>query len=242
MNKGNFELLIMGAGRGGTSLIAGLLDGHSRLEIAFEQFASAYLMGRQLPAAISANYFERTRSFLAACDAQASQFPEQVWGNKITTEQLQALQKHNAIESNTKINLLDEFFLRTFESKKVIFILRDGRSCSISKVNRTGVDLEKACSRWVFSVKVYRYLREHQGNWYTLKYEDLVADPERIMRDVCIFLGLEFEPEMLLDGPKSPKMLAEYRQTAIAHKTPITAFPEQHLEGIRGELEYCGYL
>ncbi|MGL4316274.1 MAG: sulfotransferase family protein [Pseudomonas sp.] len=241
MNNGCFELLLIGAGRGGTSLLAGILDAHSRLEIAFEQHAAAYLMGRKLSAEAATNYYERTRTFLSACEDSARHFPNMVWGNKITTEQLRALQKHNAIESHAKIDLLDEFFQRTFQGKKVVFILRDGRSCAISKVNRTGVDIEQACSRWLFSARVYRYLREHEGNWHTLKYEDLVAEPERTTRALCTFLGLEFEPDMLIKGPNSPKMLAEYRQTEIVPKTPIKALPEQYLEQLRGELGYCGY-
>ncbi len=242
MNNGHFEILIIGAGRGGTSLLAGILDAHSRLEVAFEQFAAAYLMGRQLPTEKADNYHERTSAFLAACDASAATFPEHIWGNKITTEQLRPLQKHNAIEGHEPIDLLPEFFQKTLHGKKVIFILRDGRSCVISKINRTGVDIAWACSRWLFSAKVYRYLREHQGNWHTLKYEDLVADPEKTTRGICTFLGLDFEPGMLTEGPNNPKMLADYRQSGIEQKTPIKALPVEYLEQLRADLEYCGYL
>lgn len=242
MNTGRFELLILGAGRGGTSLLAGILDAHSHLEIAFEQFAAAYLMGRQLPVEKADNYHERTSAFLAACDASAATFPEHIWGNKITTEQLRSLQKHNAIEGYEPIDLLPEFFQKTLHGKKVIFILRDGRSCVISKINRTGTDIAWACSRWLFSAKVYRYLREHQGDWHTLKYEDLVADPEKATRSICAFLGLDFEPGMLTEGPNNPKMLADYRQSGIEQKTPIKALPAEYLEQLRADLEYCGYL
>lgn len=242
MQNGKFEILLLGAGRGGTSLLAGILDAHSQLEIAFEQFAAAYLMGQQLPVEIASNYHERTRTFLQACDSAAHQFPTAVWGNKITTEQLRALQKHNTIESYVKIDFLDEFFQRTLKGKKVIFILRDGRSCIISKVNRTGIDLNQACIRWLFSAKVYRYLREHDGDWHIVKYEDLVAEPEQTTRSLCAFLGLDFEPDMLLKGPSNPKMLADYRQAGIEQKTPIKTLPGEYLEQLRADLEYCGYV
>ncbi len=199
-------------------------------------------MGRKLPAETAANYHERTHRFISACEDTASKFPTVVWGNKITTEQLRALQKHNAVEGHTNLDVLDEFFQRTLKGKKVVFIMRDGRSCAVSKVNRTGVDLDQACSRWLYSARVYRYLHEHEGDWHTLKYEDLVDDPERTVQGLCKFLGIEFEPDMLIKGPNSQKMRAEYRQTEIVQKTPIKALPEQYLEQLRSELQYCGYL
>ena len=241
MNAGRFEILIIGAGRGGTSLLAGILDGHSHLEIAFEQYAG-YLMGRQLFAEKADSYFVRTSAFLAACDASAASFPGLIWGNKITTEQLRPLQKHNTIAGYEPIDLLPEFFQRTMHGKRIIFILRDGRSCVISKVNRTGCDLAWACSRWLFSAKIYRYLREHQGDWHTLKYEELVADPEKTTRAICAFLGLDFEPSMLTEGPNNPKMLAEYRQSGIEQKAIVKSLPDEYLAQLQGDLEYCGYL
>lgn len=35
------------------------------------------------------------------------------------------------------------------------------------------------------------------GSWMRLKYEDLVREPERELRRVCAFLGIEFDPAML---------------------------------------------
>ena len=40
----SFEFLVIGAGRSGTSLLAGLLDSHSRLELGFEQDSEAILL------------------------------------------------------------------------------------------------------------------------------------------------------------------------------------------------------
>ncbi len=242
MKYGSFELLLLGAGRGGTSLLAGILDAHSQLEIAFEQFATAYLMGQELADEKAQNYYERTRAFLEACNNAAQQHTAHIWGNKITTEQLRALQKHNAVEGNRQIDLLHEFFQNTMAGKKIVFILRDGRSCVMSKVNRTDSDFAWACSRWIFSARVYRYLQERKGDWHTLKYEDLVADPEATTRRICEFLGLTFEPAMLTDGPNNPKMLGEYRQSGIEQKTQVKDLPVQYHEQLREELAYCGYL
>lgn len=242
MNQGCFEILIVGAGRGGTSLLAGILDAHPQLEIAFEQFSADYLMGRALSPESARNYFKRVEAFRNACDQAAKQFPNSIWGNKITTEQLRALQKHNSIEGNNKIDILQQFFGESFRDKKTIFILRDGRACSLSKTNRTGIDLVQACTRWQFSAKVYRYLNEHRGNWHIVKYEDLVSNPSYTVADVCDFLEIEYAEDMLLKGTDNPKMLQEYRQQSIVEKRQVSALPENCLQLIKEDLIYCGYL
>ena len=45
MSADNFEFLVIGAGRGGTSLLAGLLDFHDQLDVGFEQYSEACLAG-----------------------------------------------------------------------------------------------------------------------------------------------------------------------------------------------------
>jgi len=39
--------------------------------------------------------------------------------------------------------------------------------------------------------------RKHGGQIYRVRYEDLVQDPEREIRQICDFLSLEYEPSML---------------------------------------------
>jgi hypothetical protein len=48
----------------------------------------------------------------------------------------------------------------------------------------TVLALRRASARW-------------PGRFLSVRYEDLVADPEGRVREVCSFLGLDFEPEML---------------------------------------------
>src|SRR5688572_18317428 len=240
--------LIVGAGRGGTSLLTGLLDIHSRLEVGFELFAIDYLMGSKKA---RASFFasrrkerlihERVDSFRSACIAEAEKFPGRLWGNKITTEQIYGLEEHNRLNPGAEVDVLDFFFREGLPGVKVVFILRDGRTCVRSKMNRTGQAVELACDRWKFSVEAYRYLIERHPDHQTLKFEDLLEDPVAELSKVCDFLGVPFEPEML-EGTKSLKLPPEYRQDSfVKAKSAKSISDEGWYPLIEEELRYCGY-
>jgi hypothetical protein len=145
MPDDNFEFLVIGAGRSGTSLLAGLLDFHDRLEVGFEQFSEGYLMGAALATSGPAIFDDRVRAFLDSCRDEARRYPGRIYGNKITTEQLFGLEDHNTANPDAKIDVFDRFFNHFMKGRKIVFVLRDGRTCVRSKVARTGQSVELAC-------------------------------------------------------------------------------------------------
>jgi len=86
----NFDFLIVGAGRGGTSLLTGVLDSHPNVVVSFEKFAIDCLMrlGLQMPAGEIKPTLAQTRSaeFRDQCEREARKQTGKKWGNKITTE------------------------------------------------------------------------------------------------------------------------------------------------------------
>ena len=113
MAADNFEFLVIGAGRGGTSLLAGLLDFHDQLDVGFEQYSEAYLAGTALADVKGPDIFEtRVLAFLRSCQEEATRVPDQRYGNKITTEHLFGLEDHNVANPDAKTDVLDMFFNR----------------------------------------------------------------------------------------------------------------------------------
>lgn len=227
-----FEFLILGAGRGGTSLLMALLDTHSRLEVMSEYASVACLMDE------SRDVFERVGAFKKACLAEAARHADKMWGNKITTEQLSALASGSP---SADFDVLSYFFNEAFAGTKVVFILRDGRTCVRSKVERTGQSYETACMRWNYSVQVYRYLSADPGRHLLTKFEDLLMDAPGVLRRITDFLGVPFE-EGMLSGTDNPKLLPEYRNTGFdLEKMHLGAVADWH-GLIQENLRYCGYL
>lgn len=246
VSSNNFKFLIMGPGRGGTSLLTGLLDNHSILEVGFELFTAKCLMGQSFISKLfhrkNKLIYDRLRAFRKACIKESRKFPGKIWGNKVTTEQLYGLEDHNIANPNSKVNIINIFFRESVPDIKIIFIIRDGRTCIRSKIARTGQPLELACSRWKFAVEAYRYLKEVHSNNIIVRFEDLIENPRVVLVEICAFLGISFE-EKMLEGTENRKIPQEYRnKTFDKTKISLDNIPEECYPFIADELKYCGYL
>lgn len=235
-SKKKFNILVLGAGRGGTSLIASLLDAHPKLEIALEAYAQKHLVS----GANGTNESElkiRLKEFLVACEKDASQSHFPTWGNKITTEQLGFLEQWT--EAQIAKNIV---YKKLLKDKKLIFITRDGRSCIQSKMRRTNCDLETALNYWKHSVNYLMFLRAQADvQLHSLKFENLVANPEKELREVCEFLQLEYNP-IMLSGTGSNRIHSDYRQDRInPEKATLNAEALAIGKLVKKELAYLNY-
>ena len=240
------RFFVVGAGRGGTSLLAALLDAHPDLRVGFEFESVSCLKGeamsideREARATIAR---DRLRVFAERCGLEAGRYRRRLWGNKITTEQIAGLEDHNRANPDRPLDVLQLLFREQFPDTKVVFILRDGRTCVRSKVRRTGQSVEVACERWRYSVQVLEYLRTCESDLHELKYEDLVADPDVVLCRVCQFLGVTVHPGML-KGTASSRLRPEYRLPEVRQgDTGLGGVPEGCEAALEPELRALGYL
>ena len=87
-----------------------------------------------------------------------------------------------------------------FPEARFIHLTRDYRDqiVSMKKMDFEMPDPALVAYRWKLSVKeVSAFSMKYPDRFYTLKYEDLVTNPELKMRDVCGFLGIDYAEEML---------------------------------------------
>lgn len=89
-----------------------------------------------------------------------------------------------------------------FPDAKYIHIIRDGRDVAISFArtpwwhNDIGQNLERWCAEINQIINsAHQILRPNQ--FFQLRYEDVVEQPETIIRQICDFLGVVFEVTML---------------------------------------------
>lgn len=227
-----FEFLIVGTGRGGTSLLMGLLDSHSKLEVASEYASASNLKD------VSRNINARVEAFKQACLEEAARHPDKIWGNKILTDQVYALESG---APHPEFDVLNYFFNEAFPATKVVFILRDGRTAVRSKVNRGGVTYEKACRDWNRSVEMYKFILKYPGRYLTVRFEDLLVKPSAVLTQITDYLGVPYELAMLA-GTDNPKLLPEYRNPGFYLSKMNIGKPGEWQGLIAENLRFCGYV
>ena len=95
---------------------------------------------------------------------------------------------------------MDDIF-DAFPSAKIIHMMRDPRDRYASAKTRW-TDMKgrvgAGTAMWLESVKLARRgQRKYPNQYMVVRYEDLVAQPEPMLRKICEFLGEEYVPEML---------------------------------------------
>jgi tetratricopeptide (TPR) repeat protein len=87
-------------------------------------------------------------------------------------------------------------FLHFFPRGRFINMIRDGRDVCLSLMNRRDFSPQSAAERWRLSIQAGQRVA-HRERVYTLRYEDLVTQPEATMRDLMAWLEISFTPSML---------------------------------------------
>jgi hypothetical protein len=117
-----------------------------------------------------------------------------------------------------------DILLKVFPDTKVILIVRDVRDIALSYRKKWGRDVYLCSAKWAQRMRQGRKQIESlpQGQGMVMRYEDLVADPEKHARELCEFLGLPFSATMLehnkydKDKPKGKRELND-RPIAVDH-------------------------
>jgi hypothetical protein len=217
LTPGGPPLLILGVRRSGTTLLRVMLDRHSRLAVPDESYFVPQLADRHLRRIDADDFVDdllrlntlaewevpidkvraRLRDGMPVGAAIATVYAvyaeergKERWGDK-TPMYMQNLR------------LLDHLF----PDARFVHLIRDGRDAALSFLAmprgivtetwmhpRTSADF--AC-QWATEVAAARRLgRRASGRYLEVRYEDLVADVEAVLRGICGFAGLEYEPAM----------------------------------------------
>ena len=120
--------------------------------------------------------------------------------------------------------------LRWFPNGRIVHMIRDPRAIFVSELRRrrkTSTSLYNQLRRFEFLYKLFillqttilwfesvyrcsKYKKIYPDNYYALRFEDLVRDPENYINQVCSFLGVDFQNKMLEQSvPRNP-MLAGF--------------------------------
>jgi hypothetical protein len=94
-----------------------------------------------------------------------------------------------------------DVIFRAYPGARILHIVRDPRDRFASalkrwKVIRGGVG--SGAGMWLDSVRIgYHNLRKYPNQYRFVRYESLASEPEKMMREICDFIGEKYTPEML---------------------------------------------
>ena len=97
-----------------------------------------------------------------------------------------------------------DLLAQLFPSAQFIHLIRDGRDVALSMIEKWGkserhIDLYFAARSWKRRLRqaFASATRLGRDRYYELRYEQLAADPEPWLREICSFLGEEYVPAMV---------------------------------------------
>lgn len=125
---------------------------------------------------------------------------------------------------------------KLFPEAKIIHLVRDYRDNYLSLVN---VNFEVpivplVVYRWKFALRQANKLRKkHPDLIYSLRYEDLAADPEKHFREVCRFMDIEFDPAVLTFHEKKTEFESAYagsNEIKVIHKSLLNPISTSRMD------------
>jgi len=260
-------VIVLGVGRSGTTLLRVMLDRNTTLAIPYESFfvlPLAHRHGRR-PRVVAflddVGRFPQLREWGIAPEDVAPRLRE----GMTTGEAIAAIFETYA-EQRGKPRWGDKTPLymqslplleRLFPDAVWIHLVRDGRDAALSFLalpegfsGKTWAQPRTAAqfaARWRSEILAARRIR---GHYLELRYEDLVAEPEREVRRVCEHASLPWEPAMLdHTGVSEVAQMPEHRNIAKPPtaglrdwRTEMSREDALAFEGVAGDvLRSAGY-
>jgi len=181
------HLLLIGAPRSGTTLLATMIGRHTEVGMVNED-----VTGRGI------------RKVLG----------KQISGNKLCVpNQIRLARRHFfAATALKKLGLVAEapkskYSIQDYldlPNLKLIAIIRGGGSIS-SMMVRGRQRLRKAARRWAEAIETIEKIKRQYGERVlVVNFEDLLLEPEAVLRQVCAFLNLTFQEPMLHASEDNP--------------------------------------
>lgn len=229
-------LFLVGCGRSGTTMLRGMLNAHPELAIPPEShFIPALWRVR--------GRFERGGTLdtrrMARAITRSSRFtqwevPRELLERRIASARgggfvevvsaafMAYADAHGKVRwgDKTPNYALDVALLaHIFPDARFVHLVRDGRDVALSLVEVPWWPwrLSEAAEVWARWAGCARADGRALGDRYIeIRYERLVAEPERVLREVCTFAGLGYRPSMLGAG-REAQGIAEHKKTYHRH-------------------------
>ncbi|MEI5521248.1 sulfotransferase [Streptomyces brasiliscabiei] len=201
-------VFIMSPVRSGSTLLRMLMNAHSRLHSPHE------LHIRRLEVGYGSKLSQKAMS---ALDLERGDLEHLLW-DRVMHRELVKSGKDFVVEKTPSNAFVYERIRDCWPDARFVFLLRHPVSIAQSwhEGDPDKRDYDEAAADALRYMKAVEKAREGLTGGHTVRYEDITADPEKQMRGLCDFLGIDFEPAMLDYGRKDDaqvvKGLGDWRE------------------------------
>jgi len=183
--------VVVGLQRTGTTLLASMLGRHPEINMLFESVTkdSLKLIGK-----------EWNGNKLLAYRQIRQKTRSSYWGhfiNRVSNLDFRKKNRHHLVRPYPTSKMSIEDYKK--EGAVFITIERDKESSINSMKKRAGQSEKQASFEWEEGMKIINDLKLEGA--YSLTFVDLVNDSEKVLKEICQFLELEYL-EKMLEGPK----------------------------------------
>jgi hypothetical protein len=214
---------VVGMNRSGTTLLRMMLDAHPQLTIPPEtHFVPALIKACREPGATPE-------------DALAAMKSAREWGDfGFSDEEMLGRLRATKMRPGQAVRTFYEAYMeqqgkprwgektptyvqrmplieRALPEARFVHVIRDGRDVALSVLDRTVRELTAAdvARRWQKKITKARNDAPKLRHYIELRYEDLILDTEPVLRRVCEFIKLDYDPAMLDYHERSSARLKE---------------------------------
>ncbi|HEX4812226.1 MAG TPA: sulfotransferase [Nonomuraea sp.] len=177
--------------RSGSTLLRMLLNSHSRIRAPHE------LHLRTVEVKLAPGFSEESMLELGLDQVEL----EHVLWDRVLHLELRRSGKDIVVDKTPGNVFIWERLRYAWPKAKFVFLVRHPEGVVSSLENRKDNTATRAALEST-ALKYFKPMEQARRTLpgLTLRYEELTAEPERVTREVCAYLGVEWEPEMLAYG------------------------------------------
>jgi len=120
-------------------------------------------------------------------------FKRIIENNRIAIEVIKKIQGGDIFLDGSKDpNRLNFFFQAGYWKIKILYIIRDGRGSTNSSIRHHNDPMAVTAREWVqMHIECDRMAEKHKMDCLTMRYEDFCGNPDKYLRKIYNFIGLE---------------------------------------------------
>lgn len=264
-------LFLLGLPRSGTTLLMQLLNNHSKMFLTSELQFTPYLVRKhsdygdlsiqqnfnKMYEDLSGSYYVLKRKAAGKTILSATEWYSRCETYDLTTVLREFIRfemegaGENIVLGDKSPNYLYDLqpILAAFPEAKFIHVVRDARESAYSAQNAWKKNIFRYAQRWNDALRVLNdQLDAGSDRILEVKYEDLIREPEQMMRQLSEFIGVDFEESMVALKAPTDAFGAAQGQTRILstnvekYKQAFSPRVQEKMESIAHEmLLHYGY-